>query len=92
MILNKYHKPFKDVSNYILNLYLQALIIFLIIKPVKGERRLKVDLEVLERRLQKPLDIQGKLTHLPHSLHRTMSSVTVTAVRHCTIAMRQPKG
>lgn len=40
MILNKYHKPFKDASNYILNLYLQALIIFIIIRPVKGERRL----------------------------------------------------
>lgn len=43
MILNKYHKPFKDASNYvpnyILNLYLQMLIIFIIIKPVKGERR-----------------------------------------------------
>ena len=45
MILNKYHKPFKDASNYVVNLYLQGLIIFIIIKPVKGERLANVSPE-----------------------------------------------
>ena len=35
MNLNKYHKPFKDSSNF--DFYLQLLIILIVIVPVKGK-------------------------------------------------------